>query len=422
MLVKRIEDINSLKVAINRYTDDTELQGDAYTSSKEHMRSNYIPMFTGLVNACYELRNANNALKGHLEILYDNEIDMAATHEDLSRQRINLQNYETRMYEESHRKPLCHFTLASYRYTIAMTKDRITRCEEIIRSVRDFERKIANVYDTAETMFSRVEAAQSLLERVTCNSDGTYTFPPRRFCAIAQLKEMNQRVIETAMNGYSEVKTRFGSQLKTNDLFQEALLGVGISLSAIITGLTRAVSPFVDENYEYNSRFAFNGTIYSQKMAEAQLRMGYREGSYNGCAWIATYNAALLLGERYHPADIIKYYETSGGALINGELGINPLAIGIFFDNQGFETTMDTLPKSVDEQIRNSTVSILTYAHPTAVNTVAVYYENGSYHVINEGRANSTNTAPGVLDSVDEWLEGREGFWPISVISLDERS
>ena len=144
----------------------------------------------------------------------------------------------------------------------------------------------------------------------------------------------------------------------------------------------------------------------------------FRDGSYNGCAWIATYNAALLLGERYHPADIIKYYETRGGSLVNGVFGVNPVAIRALFGAQGFETAMHNLPSSVDNHIRNSTVSILTFAHPDAAHTVAVYYANGVFHVFNEPETGSTYYRAGGLTSVDAWLAGEDGFWPISVITL----
>jgi len=148
--------------------------------------------------------------------------------------------------------------------------------------------------------------------------------------------------------------------------------------------------------------------------------MGRHPGSYNGCAWIATYNALLILGEHVHPAELIRNYQLTGGTLINGEFGINPSAIRNDFENRGYNVTMASLPSSVDDHIRASTVSILTYAHSSGAHTVMVYYDNNNnvFHIYNEGGAGSTSTAPGVQESFDEWLESMNGYWMISTIGI----
>lgn len=203
----------------------------------------------------------------------------------------------------------------------------------------------------------------------------------------------------------------------------EALMGVGVSISAVVSLVSDLFDPHIKANYEHNLEFEFHGFIYAQRIGDAsKLRMGRhenrRDGWYNGCGWIATYNAALLLGDHHHPADIIKHFETHGGSLANGAFGTNPVAMNIFFRNQGFETSMHNLPTSVDDHIRNSTVSILTYAHTSGVHTVAVYYANGVFHVLNAVRFDSTDYMPGVQDSVDAAFDESDSIWPISVITL----
>ena len=192
----------------------------------------------------------------------------------------------------------------------------------------------------------------------------------------------------------------------------EALMGIGISLSAIISITSQLFSPFTERNYNHNLNFEFRDFIHDQRSQGAQLKMGGRYGSYNGCAWIATFNAALLLGEFIHPADIISHYETKGGALINGEFGINPLAIKTFFQDQGFEANMQNFPPSVDEQIKNSSVSVLTYFNPfPRAHTVMVYYDNGIYYIYNDTNANSTPTAPGIQTSVENGWKVKRIMW-----------
>lgn len=55
---------------------------------------------------------------------------------------------------------------------------------------------------------------------------------------------------------------------------------------------------------------------------------------YNGCGWIATYNALLLMGKRVKPSSIIKWYESNNGLILNGLFGTNPLSIAKYFRNQ----------------------------------------------------------------------------------------
>jgi len=216
------------------------------------------------------------------------------------------------------------------------------------------------------------------------------------------------------------------------DGFGEVLLGITSGVSFFISGISNTVYSTANENYENNINFEFDGFIYTQKEgAASKQKMGGRYADYNGCAWIATYNTLLRLGEPVHPADIIKHYETHGGSIINGEFGINPLSIREYFKKQGFDPQMQNLPPSVDERIKNSTVSILTYAHSSGAHTVMIYYENGLYYIYNDNSVPGwTSSAPGITISVDEWIKGNirgegvsnKSFHPISVITLQQES
>jgi hypothetical protein len=150
---------------------------------------------------------------------------------------------------------------------------------------------------------------------------------------------------------------------------------------------------------------------------------GMREGSYNGCSWIATYNALQHLGATQQPSKIVEYYETNGGTLINGIFGVNPGGIRMFFNDHGFDTEMFNFPRkgSVDARIQDSDVSILTYWHGRGAHTVAVVRkDDGKFYVYNEG---NQDTRANGYTSIDAWIrgEGREGdaHILISVITVN---
>jgi hypothetical protein len=114
--------------------------------------------------------------------------------------------------------------------------------------------------------------------------------------------------------------------------------------------------------------------------------MGYFTGDYNGCGWVATYNAAELLGIPQIPADIIQYYEKSGGTILDGLFGVNPLALEKYFSqpefkDAGITAEMKNLPKSVDDLVKNSDIAIINYMHDSGMHYITVEYSDGIYGV-----------------------------------------
>lgn len=94
---------------------------------------------------------------------------------------------------------------------------------------------------------------------------------------------------------------------------------------------------------------------------------------------------------------------------------IAPQGISMFFRTRGVGTTTFNMPESVDNLIRGSTVSILTYATGSGAHTVAVYYdrETGMFRVFNDrcehlSTPRDENRNPigfGATSSVDEWMQ-----------------
>jgi len=137
-------------------------------------------------------------------------------------------------------------------------------------------------------------------------------------------------------------------------------------------------------SYEQNLSIAFDmkTLIDDQNRRPAnQIIMGstdgHNEGWYNGCGWVATYNALILLGTPRHPADIVDYFETSGGTVMGGVFGTYPYAIEMYLKDLGYSVNHTLFPQlvmDIDEAIRASGAGILAYAHTSAAHYVAIEY------------------------------------------------
>lgn len=102
-------------------------------------------------------------------------------------------------------------------------------------------------------------------------------------------------------------------------------------------------------NYLYNKDLPdqpnvniFDSDGYLREQSESDVgkyRYGYTLTMYQGCGWIATYNAAKILGLDIPPCEIIREYELNG-VLAYGYLGSQPLAIAQFFMRRGYDVNI----------------------------------------------------------------------------------
>jgi len=138
------------------------------------------------------------------------------------------------------------------------------------------------------------------------------------------------------------------------------------------------------KNYQHNIEIDFDlkTLIDNQNRRPAnQVRMGSREGMnegwYNGCGWVAVYNALILLGNPKHPADIVMHFEENRGIVLGGVFGTYPNAIVDYMRSLGYDVNHTLFPqitKNLDDEIKNSRVAILAYAHTSAAHYITVEY------------------------------------------------
>ena len=181
----------------------------------------------------------------------------------------------------------------------------------------------------------------------------------------------------------------------------------------------------ISMNYEHNISINFDlrTLIDNQNQKPATLikmgsSHGRNEGWYNGCGWVATYNALIILGNPEHPAEIVRYFEESGGAVLGGVFGTYPNAIADYLRRLGYNINHKLFPQrsaNIDELIKNSRVAILAYAHTSAAHYTTIEYRDDIEKFIiyndNYARARSAslgfqNDAPvgAVIDSVAEFI------------------
>jgi len=195
-------------------------------------------------------------------------------------------------------------------------------------------------------------------------------------------------------------------------------------------------------NYEHNLgiNFDMRTLIDNQNQSPAnRVRMGMRdglnEGWYNGCGWVAVYNALIILENPKHPADIVKFFEESGGIAFGGVFGTYPNSIEEYLRSFGYRVNHTLFPQvstNIDDVIKNSNVSILAYLHTGAAHYITVVYNEDINKFIiyndsfarnmsaNLGYQNYTDTGA-AIDSVAALINStREILFSFSLITINE--
>jgi tetratricopeptide (TPR) repeat protein len=166
-------------------------------------------------------------------------------------------------------------------------------------------------------------------------------------------------------------------------------------------------------NYEHNLGIDFDlkTPIDNQSQRPAnQIRMGetdgMNEGWYNGCGWIAVYNALILLDSPVHPAEIVRNFEESGGTVFDGIYGTYPNAIVKYLRSLGYDVNYNLFPQitmNLDEVIKASQVSILAYVHSSAAHYITIEYieDIDKFVIYNDSTARTMSANLGFTDYTD---------------------
>ena len=189
------------------------------------------------------------------------------------------------------------------------------------------------------------------------------------------------------------------------------LIVTGVWIENVIISVATSISNFV-----YNQQFVFNDYILDQNSGNAALiKMGFFSGKYNGCAWIATYNALKALGDKYvQPSNIISFFEL-WGCIFSGLFGVLPDAVADFFRLIGYKHVDEHyFPSDLDSLIRNYRATILFYTHSSGAHYIMVRYFCGTYYAYN---VYNKNTSVYMWPSVDEIIRSRD-YWVLHITGI----
>lgn len=125
-------------------------------------------------------------------------------------------------------------------------------------------------------------------------------------------------------------------------------------------------------NRRRNRAVGIDGLLYNQREAPVRsLRYGFFPSGYNGCGWVAAYNACTVLGEDVSPAEIISDFERYG-AILFGLFGTVPAALTHFFRKRGYRADSTGKRERFDALAKASDVSVLWFWHSRGAHFIAV--------------------------------------------------
>ena len=141
----------------------------------------------------------------------------------------------------------------------------------------------------------------------------------------------------------------------------------------------------IQSNFIYNYRLYFPYYIYGQSYGNAsKAKFGYFQGNYNGCGWIALYNALRMIGKPKHPSYIIYHLEHSG-QFAGGAIGVMPWGIQFYLLTHGIKfivTTGKWNIFTINSIARNAKANILLYFYSGFKAHYVAFKKSGSSFLV----------------------------------------
>ena len=157
--------------------------------------------------------------------------------------------------------------------------------------------------------------------------------------------------------------------------------------------------------------------IYGQNNPPySDLQFGFFKSEYNGCGWIATYNALIMLGCQTKPADIISEYEVTG-AVLYGVFGVQPYAITHYFRFRGYKVKTTYKTSKFNDVAKQHTANIIFYFFPWGAHYFATRYDGNKFLAYNFYASSKTVKT---FSTLDEALSEGESKGAM-MISIDKK-
>ena len=144
-----------------------------------------------------------------------------------------------------------------------------------------------------------------------------------------------------------------------------------------------------EANYDHNKEQIQLPQGFIDDQSEIDyMQMGFYGAKWNGCGWIATYNAMLMLGRPQPAADIIKHYDQIGNNILFGTFGAAPGAVTRYFSKQGvkgkYNANPFSMPPDIETVAQNASACIILYRHGRGAHYAAFQWNGTRYYVYND--------------------------------------
>ena len=118
------------------------------------------------------------------------------------------------------------------------------------------------------------------------------------------------------------------------------------------------------------------------------MHMGLYGADWNGCGWIAVYNAMRMLGKQPNAADIIKFFDNAGNTYLYGTFGARPSTISEYLTLQNLTGKMNTIPFIIPDNVetvaKKASACIVLYVYNSGAHYVAMRWNGTAYEVYND--------------------------------------
>ena len=171
-------------------------------------------------------------------------------------------------------------------------------------------------------------------------------------------------------------------------------------------------------HYRRNKRFAPKEPVINQTAGDMRkLRFGFFKSSFNGCGWVAIYNALRLMGKDPSAGKLIAELEWTG-AMLFGILGTWPYSVAHYFRLRGYKVRVTYRAEKYDEKAKESEVNIIWFFHKKGAHFVTLKWYGERFEGYNTYSNSITRDSWG--DSIEGLLRYRN-YRPVMLISVSER-
>ena len=166
-----------------------------------------------------------------------------------------------------------------------------------------------------------------------------------------------------------------------------AVVASPVTTVVAISATVATVASYVNSYNNKKAQQGFSGGYITDQNQVDQFRMGFAGAAWNGCGWIAAYNAMIMLGNPKQPEEVISHFDNIFGNFFFGAFGANPIALFNYFLFQGYSVGYLSINgiRNSETGTQGATACIMLYWHGSGAHYVAFQWTGQNYEAYNTG-------------------------------------